>query len=129
MKAGIESLDFGEDIVEGAVERVVFEAPDGAFSVISVKAKTGGRHTVTLNSSPPNVGEEVRFRGKFIIHPRFGEQLRATNMELIRPTDTAGIERFLASGIIEGVRAGFAKRIVERFGENTLYIIDHSPER
>ena len=129
MKAGIESLDFGEDIVEGAVERVVFEAPDGAFSVISVKAKTGGRHTVTLNSSPPNVGEEVRFRGKFIIHPRFGEQLRATNMELIRPTDTAGIERFLASGIIEGVRAGFAKRIVERFGENTLYIIEHSPER
>lgn len=124
-----ENFDIGEDVVEGSVDRIVFEAPDGAFSVISVKSRKGGRYTVTLNSTPPNMGEEVRFRGKFIVHPRFGEQLRATNMELIRPTDTAGIERFLASGIIDGVRAGFAKRIVERFGEDTLYIIEHSPER
>lgn len=124
-----EYFDNGEDIVEGAVDRVVFASPDGAFSVISVKSRNAGRVTVTLNSEPPAVGEEARFKGKFVFHPRFGEQLKATNMELIRPTDAAGIERFLASGMIEGIRAGFAKRIVERFGSEALYIIEHSPEK
>lgn len=124
-----EVLDFGDDVVEGSVDRVVFSAPDGSFSVISVKTKAGGRVTVTLNSEAPNVGADVRFRGKFITHPRFGEQLRAISMELIRPTDAAGIERFLASGVIDGVRAGFAKRIVEKFGADALYVIENSPER
>jgi len=124
-----EYFDNGEDIVEGTVERVIFAAPEGTFSVISVKSREGGRVTVTLNSAPPNVGEDARFSGKFVIHPRFGEQLKATNMELIRPTDAAGVERFLASGIIEGIRARFAKRIVERFGADAIYIIEHSPER
>lgn len=124
-----DRLDFDADIVEGSVERIVFQAQDGTFSVISVKSKAGGRTTVTLNSDPPNVGEEVRFKGKFFVHPRFGEQLKATNIELIRPTDAAGVERFLASGIIEGIRSGYAKRIVEKFGAEALYIIEHEPER
>lgn len=127
-----KELDFGEEIsesIEGTVERIVFQAPEGTYSVISLKSKLGGRVTVTLNSDPPNVGEEVRFKGRFVVHPKFGEQFRASNIELLRPTDAAGIERFLASGILDGVRAGFAKRIVEKFGSETLDIIENSPSR
>ncbi len=124
-----ETLKNSELQIEGTVDRIVFEAPDGTFSVLSLKSKDRGRVTVTLASEPPKVGEEAKFRGVYIEHPKFGEQFRATNIELIRPTNTARIERFLASGAIEGIRAGFAKRIVEKFGIDTLDIIENSPQR
>ena len=117
-----------EEEIEGVVESVVFASPDGKYSVLRLSLlKKRGRATVTVASAPPLVGQQVRFRGQWVVHPRFGEQFRAAGMRIAAPTSVAGIERFLASGVVEGIGPAMAHRIVAEFGAEALDIIEKTP--
>ena len=70
------------------------------------------------------VGARVRVRGTLVVDKRHGEQLRAESVTEVAPTTIAGIEKYLGSGMIKGVGAAYAKRIVERFGLDTLRVLD-----
>ena len=116
--------------LEGVVDSVIFASEDGRFSVIRLQpVHTKSRTSVTLGCEPPLVGQQVHLTGKWVTHPRFGQQFKAESMHLSSPTSAAGIERFLASGVIEGVGPVNAKRLVKHFGEKTLEIIEHHPGR
>src|SRR5690606_34658849 len=67
--------------------------------------------------------------GDFGKDAKHGAQFRVTSLVVIEPDTVAGIERYLASGIIPGIGPGFAKRIVERFGTQTLTVLDTNPSR
>lgn len=116
--------------LEGVVESIVFASDDGKFAVMRLRP-TGqqGKVNVTVNSVPPLVGQQVRLEGAWIQHPRFGEQFKASRMKISAPTSTDGIERFLASGAIEGLGPAMAQRIVHKFGEKSLDIIENHPSR
>lgn len=70
-------------------------------------------------------GEEVLLSGEWGIHPSFGRQFKASLVERTMPADTAGILRYLASGIIKGVREATAVKIVEAFGSESLEVIEN----
>ena len=74
-------------------------------------------------------GEMVEVAGDFVDHPIYGIQLKIEKIEVIEPDGVIDIERYLASGAIKGVGPTIAKRIVKKFGEDTLRIIDEEPER
>lgn len=74
-------------------------------------------------------GEEVELTGSYITHPRYGTQFRAESCVRTLPSTAANIERYLASGIIPGIRKRMAQRIVAEFGEFTLEIMEHHPEK
>ena len=118
------------ETLEGTIERVTFTNEDNGFSV--VKVVVPGRATpatITGNFPTPAPGETFRAEGAWHDDPNHGKQFKATNVTTKPPTATAGIERFLASGTIDGIGPSYAKKIVARFGEETLAIIDHNSKK
>ena len=116
--------------LKGSVEGVIFESGDGRFSVFRLRVE--GRYglaTATLPANAPLVGQEVLLGGAWVRHPRFGEQFKAEHIQLVTPATALGIERFLASGLIEGVGPAMAHRIVVQFGEAALNVIENAPHR
>ena len=116
--------------LEGTVERIIFAAPEDHYAVVRFRAK-GRRQPVTLVGALAGVqeGEELQVKGCFEHHPRFGEQFRAVWWYAVLPATVAGIEKYLASGLIKGVGPETARRLVEHFGARTLEIIDQNPQR
>jgi len=74
-------------------------------------------------------GERLEIDGRWVEDSRFGRQFRAEKAVSVRPADAAAIERYLASGVVPGIGAEIAARIVERFGDETLEIFDNTPEK
>lgn len=118
-----------EDELTGTVDHIVFSSNDGAFSVFRLRLDNKGKCTATTKGAAPLVGQEVRLIGFWVTHPRFGRQFQALRMRVAAPTNAAGMERFLASGVIDGVGPAMARRIVDRFGAKSFAIIETAPHR
>jgi exodeoxyribonuclease V alpha subunit len=114
----------------GEVQRVTFENEETTFRVFKVQVE-GQRDLVSVVGKLPPVGAGARVRlvGEFVHDTRHGKQFQAESLVPIEPDTVAGIERYLASGLIPGIGAGFAKRIVARFGVETLQVLDRDPGR
>lgn len=116
------------EAVSGEVVGITFRNEESGFSIMRVEA-SGHRDPVTVvGSSLANVGELVEVKGSWKMHPSYGRQLEAESITPHRPTSAAGIERYLASGIIKGVGPAIAARIVAEFGEDTFSVLDETPE-
>lgn len=113
----------------GTIERLTFHNPETQYVVLRVRLEGGALVTVVGNFPPPAVGEEVSFTGEWAHHPTYGRQFRAGYCELRRPSTLAGIERYLASGVVRGIGPAMAARLVERFGLATLEVMEKDPER
>jgi len=126
----LPGMEHPSEKLEGVVESVIFSSDDGRFSVFRIQPSgRRSRVSVTVNSVPPLVGQQVLLEGGWVVHPRFGEQFKAQRMQLSAPTSREGIERFLASGVIDGLGPAMAHRIVEKFGSETLKIMEEKPRR
>jgi exodeoxyribonuclease V alpha subunit len=119
-----------EDAVEGVVAVVTYENQQTGFRVVKLDVP-GRRDRVTIVGVFPRVavGANVRARGTFERSPQHGEQLRVTSVTELAPTTLAGIEKYLGSGLIKGVGEVTAKRIVARFGLDTLKVLEEEPDR
>ena len=118
------------ETLEGTAQSVVFAAPEGGFTVFRLRPSgRRGLVTVTANAPAPLVGQEIALSGEWVQHPRFGEQFKAATLRVSAPTSLSGIERFLASGAIAGVGEAMAHRLVQKFGKETLEIIEKKPSR
>lgn len=116
--------------LHGAVENIIFASDDGRFSVFRLRPDgQRGMVTVTVQMEPPLQGQQLELKGTWVEHPRFGQQFKAEHMMVAAPTSLEGIERFLASGAIDGVGPVNAKRIVAHFGGDALEIIEKAPNR
>lgn len=112
----------------GTVERVTYHSQETGFAVLSVVAR--GRHgLVRVVGRVPNIsaGEKIEATGTWVFDPQHGEQFRADEVLLRPPSTVAGIEKYLASGLVKGIGPTYARRIVAVFGERTLEVIDESP--
>jgi exodeoxyribonuclease V alpha subunit len=119
-----------EETLEGTIERIVFSGGDGAFTV--ARFKVGGRaEVVTVVGSLLGVpaGAALRVQGRYETTARFGPQFRVARYTEVAPQTLDGIRRYLGSGLIKGIGPEFAGRIVERFGIETLEILDREPGR
>lgn len=74
-------------------------------------------------------GDNLRIIGKFVEHKEYGEQFKIDTFEKIMPKTLDSLERYLSNGTIKGVGPATAKKIVKRFGENTIEVIKYSPEK
>ena len=116
--------------LQGSVENIIFASSDGRFSVFRLRPDgQRGVVTVTVQMEPPLQGQQLELKGIWVEHPRFGQQFKAEHMMVAAPTSLEGIERFLASGAIDGVGPVNAKRIVAHFGGDALEIIEKAPNR
>lgn len=127
--------------VTGEVERVTYENEQTSFRVLRVghlagdlaqlSQETRRRGTLVVVGTFQAVGPGMRVRvtGNYVVDQRHGEQLRADVLVPIEPKTLAGLERYLGSGLVPGVGPALAKRVVERFGLETLQVLDHQSAR
>lgn len=115
--------------IQGIVDDIVFQNEDNGYVVARLKG-TGG-NSVTIVGCIPYIteGQSLKVTGQWVMHPQFGQQLKVEICEELVPSSLVGIERYLASGIISGIGPVTAKKIVEKFGEKTLEILDTDVER
>ena len=112
----------------GTVDTIIFASQDNRFAVLKLSPeKLSTQITVTLNGIAPLIGQLLEIKGEWVKHPKFGQQFKATTYKTVAPTEISGIEKFLASGAINGIGPAMAKKIVAEFGEKTLEIIAKSP--
>ena len=116
--------------LDGTVERVVFSAPDGTYAVVRLRAEGKGE-VVTARGKLLELkeGEVLRLEGRWSVHKTYGRQFEVERYEVVTPTSARGIERYLGSGLVPGIGPELAKRLVRRFGDQTLAVIEREPER
>ncbi len=114
--------------IKGTVERIVFRNEQNGYSVIELNVSD---ELITAVGIMPciSVGEELKLLGDFKTHLSFGEQFSVEVCERSMPTTTAAILKYLSSGAIKGIGPATATKLVEKFKEATLEIIEKEPER
>ncbi len=123
-----------QETIEGVIEDIIFYNPDTGYTVLSLVPQ--GANSVQYNDEITVVGkllelqpgETVRFTGSWTVHKEYGEQFRADAMHLVTATN-ASLERYLASGLIEGVGRQTAQQILDHFGEKAMDILDQDPSK
>src|SRR5947209_338362 len=116
------------ELLSGVIERVTFHNAENGFGVLRVLT-ADRRGLITLVGHLPSavVGEYVEAEGDWVQDRDHGLQFRARQLRTIPPHTTAGIERYLGSGVVKGIGPHYARKIVEVFGERALAVIDESP--
>ena len=117
-----------EEII-GHIERITFQNPDNGWTVARLQeAKKREVTTVVGTMTSVQIGETLRCRGKWKNDTNFGQQFLVEEYEVTRPATVRGIKKYLSSGMIKGVGKAFAERIVAHYGEETLDVIDETPD-
>ena len=114
---------------EGTVHSIIFQNAENGYTVLRLLTEEG--EVITVVGCIPCVapGEHLAISGVPETHPQHGEQLRAVELERSLPEDEEEIFSYLSSGICKGVGPATARRIVERFGAETLDVLEREPER
>ncbi len=116
--------------IQGQLERITFRSDENHFTIAKIKVK-GHKSLVTVlgNLLTVSPGEILRLTGTWDRHPKYGEQFKFTSCETVVPATLHGIERYLGSGLIKGIGPVMAKRLVEKFGTDTLEVIEKQTHR
>ena len=114
--------------LKGVVEHITFANAQNGFTVLSL-SDGAVLHTCVGIMLDIHPGEELLLRGRRDFHQSYGEQFKVETYERCMPSTAAAILHYLSGGAIKGVGKATARLIVERFGEDTLEIIEKSPLR
>lgn len=114
----------------GSIENIIFVNEENGFTVAKIREKDKRELTCIVgNLSSINSGEMIRCEGKWLSHSQYGKQFEVSSFEVKAPTDLKGIQKYLESGLIKGIGPVYAQKIVEKFGLETLDIIEQDPFR
>ena len=114
---------------EGTVHSVIFQNAENGYTVLRLLTEEGEVITVVGCIPCAAPGEHLTVSGVWEQHPQHGEQLRAMELERSLPEDEEEIFDYLSSGVCKGVGPATARRIVDRFGPETLDILERDPGR
>lgn len=117
---------------EGCISKIIYQNPDNGYAVFVVETRDGGEKEDEVfvgTVAGIAAGLFIQAEGEYVHHPQYDIQFRVDSAHLMMPDDTEGVIRFLGSGIIKGVGEALSKRIVKKFGTDTLRILDEEPER
>ncbi len=129
-EVGQTHLKVQEKTLSGTIERVTFHNEENGYCVLRVSmSDTRKAQTVVGNCAAPNAGEEIAARGEWIKDDQYGSQFKASEISTSEPDNLKGIERYLGSGLIDGIGPTYAKKLVKKFGPEVFNIIDDRSKR
>lgn len=117
------------EIIQGTIAAVVFQNYDNGYAVLRLRCDSGDTVTVVGTIPLPAAGERLMVTGKWSSHPSYGRQFEAEFLERMMPQTSMEILQYLSSRAIKGIGPRLAARIVERFGDQTLVVMEREPER
>lgn len=114
--------------LKGQIEEIIFSNELNSYTVCSMSI---GNNEITATGYLPfvNVGDLIVAEGDFVNHNIYGKQFKINTFEKTMPNTTIEIEKYLGSGIIKGVGPATSKKIVDKFGEDTIYVLQYEPEK
>ncbi len=117
-----------QETVSGYIDHIIFRNEENGYTVLSL---TKGEEEITCVGSFQYIsqGEMIEASGHYVTHPTYGEQFQVEAFEIKAPEDSLAMERYLGSGAIKGIGPALAARIVRKFGEDTIRIVEEEPER
>ena len=115
--------------IEGSVAAVVFQNTENGYTVLRLKDEKGETTTVVGTVPETQVGERLRIEGRWSTHSTYGKQLEIATLERLMPESRIEILAYLSSHAVRGVGPKLAARIVERFGAESLKVIETDPDR
>jgi len=117
------------EVLQGTISAVVYQNYDNGYSVLRL-ALGGGQTATVVGTIPlPTVGEKLMVTGKWSSHQSYGKQFEAEFLERMMPQSAMEILQYLSSRVIKGIGPKMAARIVDRFGTETLMVIEREPLR
>ena len=113
---------------KGYVEHIIYRNEENTYTVFEVQCEDG---LVTCTGFPPAIseGESCVVSGEKVQHAVYGEQFKVDTYRVIPPENSQAMLRYLASGAVKGIGQALAARIVKKFGDDTLRVMDEEPER
>ena len=113
-------------VINGVIETIVFQNKENGFTVARVSSN---KELITIVGKLSKIyqGQEIEATGNFVTDARFGEQFRVDTYTIKEPNTNEGIIKYLSSGLIAGIGPVTAQRIVDKFGSQTLDIIELNP--
>lgn len=116
--------------ISGCIENIVFVNEENDFTVAKIKEKNKKELTCIVgNLSSIAPGETIQCQGTWMSHSQYGSQFKVSAFTIKAPSDVVGIQKYLESGLVKGIGPVYAKKIVEKFGVETLDIIETDPFR
>lgn len=114
--------------ITGVIEEIIYQNVDNGYTICDVHTDDNDLITATGAMPCVSAGERIRIAGTWTTHPDYGEQLRVMEYEIVAPSDEVSIIKYLSSGIVPGIRAATAKKLVAEFGDKTLEILLTQPD-
>lgn len=116
------------EVVDGFVESIVFKSEETGYVVCKIRTSKGVISAVGIIPFIKE-GQSVKIKGQWTMHKQFGQQFEISEFEEIMPDSLEGIEKYLSAGIIHGIGPVTAKKIIDKFKEETLDILENHIER
>lgn len=114
--------------IKGQISEIIYQNEINSYTI--AEFETDEELTVVVGYLPfINKGDSLKLLGNFVNHPDYGRQFKIQTFEKIMPETLEALEKYLAGGIIKGVGPATAKRIVDKFGEETIAVLKFEPER
>ena len=111
------------------VERITYQNTENGYTVLKCAVKNYNDLVTVVGTMPDtHVGSVLSLDGFWKMDARYGKQFSVEKFEETLPATVYGIEKYLGSGLIKGVGPKFAKRIVGKFGKDTLDVIEENPD-
>ena len=111
------------------VERITYQNAENGYTVLKCAVKNSSDLVTVVGAMPDShVGSVLSLEGMWKMDAKYGRQFSVEKFEETLPATVYGIEKYLGSGLVKGVGPKFAKRIVEKFGKNTLDVIEDTPD-
>ncbi len=117
------------EILQGSVSTVVFQNYDNGYAVLRLTLEDRQTVTVVGTIPLPAVGERLMVTGKWNTHSSYGKQFEAEFLERLMPQTAMDILTYLSGRVIKGIGPRMAARIVDKFGDQTLIVMEREPER
>ena len=110
----------------GEVGAIIFKNEINSYTI--AEFETEEEITIIVGYLPFIVsGDTLKVIGKFVEHKEYGRQFKVDTFEKLMPQTLSALERYLANGNIKGIGETTAKKIIERFGEDTIHIFKYEP--
>jgi len=114
--------------ITGEIQAIIYRNEINSYTI--AEFETDEEATTIVGYLPfINEGDTLKLVGKFVEHKEYGRQFKIDTLEKMMPQTLGALERYLANGNIRGIGEALAKRIVSKFGEETIHIFKYEPKR
>lgn len=116
--------------LRGTVEDFIYQNESNSYTIAVFRTEEEESIITVVGYLPfVAVGDSLELQGKMVVHQEYGEQFKIDSFEKLMPQNAQALEKYLASGTIKGIGPATARKIIDKFGEETLSIFKFEPLR